>query len=269
MWKRGFNNNSAETSKFEKKNCDWLKTETNDRMFWYVWLRHSLRHSSPILLNNLIFIYWILWKSQLILCKFNWPVRFVQMMNAILWWWWFCSCEYNLANNFSIKSGVERATTGIFSNSFHALEYWLLNSSLLFFSFFLFYSNRLERSKVRVTFFQSDKPQQISPPEPQHLDFFNTDPDSILIDFSNLSDDCKMAASQTALPANYNRQIRWVHPKRKKNCFKINSVFWINTCNYRGMSMLFRFEICTRNMSHESGKGGYSGVRGTMFFFRK
>lgn len=67
---------------------------------------------------------------------------------------------------------------------------------------------RLERSKVRVTFFQSDKPHQISPPEPQHLDYFNTDPDSILIDYINLSDDCKMAASQTALPANYNRQIR-------------------------------------------------------------
>lgn len=74
--------------------------------------------------------------------------------------------------------------------------------------FLLFPSNRLERSKVRVTFFQSDKPQQISPPEPQHLDYFTTDPDSILIDYINLSDDCKMAASQTALPANYNRQIR-------------------------------------------------------------
>lgn len=60
---------------------------------------------------------------------------------------------------------------------------------------------------MRVTFFQSDKPQQISPPEPQHLDYFNIDPDSILIDSSNLSDDNKMA-SQTALPPNYNRQIR-------------------------------------------------------------
>lgn len=64
---------------------------------------------------------------------------------------------------------------------------------------------------MRVTFFQSDKPQQISPPEVQHLDYFNIDPDSILIDSSNLSDESKMAASQTAIPPNYNRQIRWVY----------------------------------------------------------
>lgn len=67
---------------------------------------------------------------------------------------------------------------------------------------FLGYS-RLERSKVRVTFFQSDKPQQISPPEPQHLDYFDTDPNSIFIDHNNLGDDM---ATQTV--SNYNRQIR-------------------------------------------------------------
>lgn len=69
---------------------------------------------------------------------------------------------------------------------------------------------RLERSKVRVSFYQSDQPQQVSPPEPQHLDFFDTDP-SLLADYSfnesNFSEDSKMAAT-TALPPNYNRQIR-------------------------------------------------------------
>lgn len=71
------------------------------------------------------------------------------------------------------------------------------------FFFVCFLNYRLERSKVRVTFFQSDKPQQISPPEPQHLDFFDTDPNSIFTDQNNLSDDM---ATQTV--PNYNRQIR-------------------------------------------------------------
>jgi len=70
----------------------------------------------------------------------------------------------------------------------------------------------LERSKVRVTFFQSDKPQLISPPEPQHLDYFSTDPDSLLVNFSD------EMASHTALPPNYNRQIStesgWDNPFR-------------------------------------------------------
>ncbi|XP_055304114.1 uncharacterized protein LOC129569363 [Sitodiplosis mosellana] len=70
----------------------------------------------------------------------------------------------------------------------------------------------LERSKVRVTFFQSDKPQLISPPEPQHLDYFSTDPNSLLVNFSD------EMASQTALPPNYNRQIStesgWDNPFR-------------------------------------------------------
>lgn len=61
-----------------------------------------------------------------------------------------------------------------------------------------------------MTFFQSDQPQQVSPPEPQHLDFFDTDP-SLLADYSfnesNLSEDSRMAAT-TALPPNYNKQIR-------------------------------------------------------------
>ncbi|XP_031627522.1 uncharacterized protein LOC116343545 [Contarinia nasturtii] len=70
----------------------------------------------------------------------------------------------------------------------------------------------LERSKVRVTFFQSDKPQLISPPEPQHSDYFSTDPNSILVNFSD------EMASQAALPPNYNRQIStesgWDNPFR-------------------------------------------------------
>lgn len=74
-----------------------------------------------------------------------------------------------------------------------------INFILQLICFFIF---RLERSKVRVTFFQSDKPQLISPPEPQHLDYFSTDPDSLLVNFSD------EMASHTALPPNYNRQIR-------------------------------------------------------------
>lgn len=69
---------------------------------------------------------------------------------------------------------------------------------------------RLERSKVRVTFFQSDKPQQISPPEPQFLDFFDIEPNlnvgtKYLTDTDSIDG---MAASQTLQPVNYNRQIR-------------------------------------------------------------
>lgn len=69
---------------------------------------------------------------------------------------------------------------------------------------------RLERSKVRVTFFQSGKPQQISPAELQQLEFFQSD----LADLGNyytgdssFSEVNNMAAT-AALPPNYNRQIR-------------------------------------------------------------
>lgn len=72
--------------------------------------------------------------------------------------------------------------------------------------FFLIISPHYKcRVRVRVTFFQSDKPHQLSPPEPQYLDYFSTDPDTIL---SNPSGDDM--TSHTALQPNYNRQIRWV-----------------------------------------------------------
>lgn len=69
------------------------------------------------------------------------------------------------------------------------------------------------RVRVRVTFFQSDKPQQISPPEPQHLEFFSTDPDSSIL--LNQIDDMP---SHTALPPNYNRQIRWASHVNSNKC---------------------------------------------------
>ena len=76
-------------------------------------------------------------------------------------------------------------------------------------SIFIFIS-RLERSKVRVKFFQSGKPQQISSPEYQHLGFFDTDstiPTDYYLNDSNFIDDTKMTAV-TALPPNFDRQIR-------------------------------------------------------------
>lgn len=96
--------------------------------------------------------------------------------------------------------------------------------------FYLFH--RLERSKVRVTFFQSDKPQLISPPEPQHLEYFSTDPNSILI---NLSDDM---ASHTALQPNYNRHIRWVHIGAIRYEFKIKKRLVIKSTIDKAFDMI-------------------------------
>lgn len=82
--------------------------------------------------------------------------------------------------------------------------------------FFLIY--RVERSKVRVSFFQSSKPQSISPPDSQLLYFgdsyniYNNNNsliDSFLQNTSLLSDAeiSKMTAVGT-LPPSYDRQIR-------------------------------------------------------------
>lgn len=73
---------------------------------------------------------------------------------------------------------------------------------------------RLERSKVRVTFYQSGKPQLISPPEPQFFDFFdgpvqlNSDT-AFHPNETNFSVD-GMATLQSTIPVNYDRQIRYV-----------------------------------------------------------
>lgn len=80
--------------------------------------------------------------------------------------------------------------------------------------------SRVERSKVRVTFFQSSKPQQVSPPE-THTPFFGENNNSILIE-SILSEtssiDDKMAATQVVIPPTYDRQIStesgWDNPFR-------------------------------------------------------
>lgn len=82
--------------------------------------------------------------------------------------------------------------------------------------FFLFFTCRVERSKVRVTFFQSGKPQQVSPPE-THIGFFGENNNSILIEsllYSETSSiDEKMAATVvTTIPPTYDRQMRYVCP---------------------------------------------------------
>lgn len=73
---------------------------------------------------------------------------------------------------------------------------------------FLFFISRLERSKVRVSFYQSGKPHQISPTELQQIGFFETE-QALLNDYSigdNLLND--EMATATALAPNYDRQIR-------------------------------------------------------------
>lgn len=78
------------------------------------------------------------------------------------------------------------------------------NETLLFF--------RLERSKVKVTFFQSGKPQQISPPNSDCQFYFgdnyfnnNSLIDSFLIHSSLAESDKNMTA---VLPPDFSRQIR-------------------------------------------------------------
>lgn len=78
---------------------------------------------------------------------------------------------------------------------------------------------RLERSKVRVSFFQSGKPQQISPTELQQIGFFETE-QALLNDYSItdtiFNEDNKMATA-TALPTNYDRQIRYAINSKLQN----------------------------------------------------
>lgn len=67
----------------------------------------------------------------------------------------------------------------------------------------------MERSKVRVKFFQSGKPQQISPPD-NNLGFYDFEQsllsDYLSNDINNISDNTMTA---TAVPPTYDRQIRW------------------------------------------------------------
>lgn len=78
---------------------------------------------------------------------------------------------------------------------------------------FILFLSRLERSKVRVTFFQSSKPQQISPPSSDNQFYFgdNYFNNNSLIDSflqnSSLSetDSSKMTA---VMQPDYDRQIR-------------------------------------------------------------
>jgi len=77
---------------------------------------------------------------------------------------------------------------------------------------------RLERSKVRVKFFQSGKPQQISPPD-NNLGFYDFEQsllsDYLSSDINNISDNTMTA---TAVPPTYDRQIStesgWDNPFR-------------------------------------------------------
>lgn len=69
--------------------------------------------------------------------------------------------------------------------------------------------SRLERSKVRVSFYQSGKPQLISPPEPYFFDFPDSAPFTTS-DEANFSVDPDMATIHSTIPVNYNRQIRYV-----------------------------------------------------------
>ncbi|KAJ6639066.1 hypothetical protein Bhyg_11805 [Pseudolycoriella hygida] len=66
----------------------------------------------------------------------------------------------------------------------------------------------LERSKVRVKFFQSGKPQQISPPD-NNLGFYDFEQsllsDYLSNDINNISDNTMTA---TAVLPTYDRQIR-------------------------------------------------------------
>lgn len=84
---------------------------------------------------------------------------------------------------------------------------------IIFIYIFIFFSLfSTERTKVKVTFYQSSKPQQISPPE-NHSQFFIENNNSILLDsiISDISNsiDEKMATA-TAIPPNYDRQLRYV-----------------------------------------------------------
>lgn len=86
------------------------------------------------------------------------------------------------------------------------------------FHIFLLSIYRLERSKVRVSFYQSSQPQSISPPADTNLVYFGGgDNNNILLDssltssiFLNdpfLTSDDTMSAA-VAQPASYDRQIR-------------------------------------------------------------
>lgn len=88
------------------------------------------------------------------------------------------------------------------------LDVFLLTS--LFFNFIF----RLERSKVRVTFFQSSKPQQISPPSSDNQFYFgdNYFNNNSLIDSflqnSSISETDSSRMTAAVIPPDFDRQIR-------------------------------------------------------------
>lgn len=66
---------------------------------------------------------------------------------------------------------------------------------------------------MRVSFFQSGKPQQMSPTELQQIGFFETDRailNEYLISDNIFNEENKMTTA-TALPTSYDRQIRYVN----------------------------------------------------------
>lgn len=81
------------------------------------------------------------------------------------------------------------------------------------FIFQFFFISRLERSKVRVSFFQSSKPQQVSPPCSESTllyygdNFYNNNSliDSFLHNSALSDTDSRMTA---VIPPDYNRQVR-------------------------------------------------------------
>lgn len=89
----------------------------------------------------------------------------------------------------------------------HFTLFFITNSKIirwLIYSFgFIF---RLERSRVKVSFFQSSKPQQISPPSSDHQFYFGDNyfnNNSLIDSFLNEADN-----KMTAVIPDYDRQIR-------------------------------------------------------------
>lgn len=76
----------------------------------------------------------------------------------------------------------------------------------------------MERSKVRVSFFHSGKPQQISPPD-NHIGFFDTENLILLGDYLSANDPNSLdtMTAATAVQPTYDRQMRYVNLKKKNN----------------------------------------------------
>lgn len=117
-----------------------------------------------------------------------------------------------------------------------------------------FFIYRLERSKVRVKFFQSGKPQQISPPD-NNLGFYDFEQsllsDYLSSDINNISDSTMTA---TAVPPTYDRQIRWV--KKTIKTMEINWTEAVAPCYLSSWCWDFRFDsmYCTSEQRQGTGQ---------------